>query len=156
MRGFVDASKLTVGHRVQTRSGALLTVMGVVSRAGSETAYNLEVAQLHTYYAGSTPVLVHNDAATPFDKCPHTFDFDNPEVSPGPDWKWHGEQPVGGGKGGWTHKETGESLHPDLGHELPKGPHWDWNVKNGGKKEKYQVDRDGNARLNQSGKKRKR
>ena len=33
--------------------------------------------------------------------------------------------PIGGDKGAWVNPNTGDSLHPDLNHPMPIGPHWD-------------------------------
>ena len=46
--------------------------------------------------------------------------------SPGKDYEWKGKPPVGGDKGSWVNKNTGEQLHPDLDHPSPVGPHWDY------------------------------
>ena len=51
--------------------------------------------------------------------------------SPGPGWVWRGQPPVSGGKGAWFRRSTGESLHPDLNHPGPIGPHWDWRAPDG-------------------------
>jgi RHS repeat-associated protein len=53
--------------------------------------------------------------------------FDDPTVSPGPDWEWRGP----GDKGSWYNPKTGESLHPDLDHPGPIGPHYDYRAPNG-------------------------
>lgn len=50
----------------------------------------------------------------------------DPTRAPGKDWEWRGNPPVGGPKGGWYNPDTGESLHPDLNHPDPIGPHWDY------------------------------
>jgi RHS repeat-associated protein len=50
----------------------------------------------------------------------------DPTKAPGKDWEWRGVPPVGGPKGGWYNPDTGESLHPDLTHPEPIGPHWDY------------------------------
>ncbi len=34
-------------------------------------------------------------------------------------------------KGSWYNPKSGESLHPDLGHPDPIGPHYDWKGPNG-------------------------
>ncbi len=58
----------------------------------------------------------------------------DPGACPGPGWEWKGKDPAGGKRGNYTNPETGESLHPDLDHEPPIGPHWDyWPTKGGGK-----------------------
>ena len=63
---------------------------------------------------------------------------DNPEIldvkvpegngsqKTGPDYEWRGQEPVGGDKGSWVNKQTGEQWHPDLNHGEPVGPHWDY------------------------------
>lgn len=46
---------------------------------------------------------------------------------PGPGWEWRPiTEPIGGPNGGWYNPGTGETLHPDLDHPQPKGPHWGW------------------------------
>ncbi|RMD66214.1 hypothetical protein D6833_01785, partial [Candidatus Parcubacteria bacterium] len=45
---------------------------------------------------------------------------------PGEDWEWKGRGPPRSGKGSWHNPKTGESLHPDLHHPPPIGPHWDY------------------------------
>lgn len=61
------------------------------------------------------------------------WDFNNPEKSPGEDWEWKGKDGLptkdinGKYPGNWVNKKNGDSLHPDLNHEPPIGPHWDYN-----------------------------
>ena len=52
---------------------------------------------------------------------------DDPTVPPGPGYEWKGKQPVGSDKGAWV--KDGESMHPDLNHPDPIGPHWDYNYR---------------------------
>lgn len=59
-----DSQDLDPGDLLHTANGATLTVTGVDWNTVQQgTAYNLTVADIHTYYvlAGNTPVLVHND-----------------------------------------------------------------------------------------------
>lgn len=56
---------------------------------------------------------------------------DNPAVSPGEGWEWRGAGGPESGKGSWYNPKTGESLHPDLGHPDPIGPHWDYKAPDG-------------------------
>ena len=51
---------------------------------------------------------------------------DDPGKPPGPDWEWRGKGAPGSGEGSWYNPKTGESLHPDLNHPDPVGPHWDY------------------------------
>jgi RHS repeat-associated protein len=57
---FTDANHLRVGDNVEAETGTLLTITALTEYTASLTAYNLQVEQIHTYYAGATPVLVHN------------------------------------------------------------------------------------------------
>lgn len=50
----------------------------------------------------------------------------DPAKAPGEDWVWKGRPPEGGAEGAWHNPATGESLHPDLAHPQPIGPHWDY------------------------------
>ena len=51
---------------------------------------------------------------------------DNPADPPGEGWEWRGNGAPGSDQGSWYNPGTGESLHPDLNHPDPVGPHWDW------------------------------
>jgi hypothetical protein len=57
---FVDAINLLVGDKLLTDHGTTITVVDAVTRDESMTAYNLQVNAIHTYFVGTTPVLVHN------------------------------------------------------------------------------------------------
>lgn len=61
---FVEASKLGLGDRLQSTSGAVVTVLNVRNYTGSMVTYDLTIDGLHTYFvvAGDTPLLVHNDS----------------------------------------------------------------------------------------------
>lgn len=61
-RGWVAAIDLEVGDTVLQAGGATLTVTRVQVREMDLTAYNLTIADLHTYHVGPD-VLVHNCAA---------------------------------------------------------------------------------------------
>ena len=49
----------------------------------------------------------------------------DPTVSPGEGFEWRGRGEPGSGRGSWHNPNTGVSLHPDLNHPPPIGPHWD-------------------------------
>jgi RHS repeat-associated protein len=49
---------------------------------------------------------------------PPPYPGDDPTVPPGEGWEKRGRN--------WYNPETGESLHPDLDHGPPHGPHYDW------------------------------
>ena len=57
---FAYAADLKVGEEVLTADRHTVTITGSRTYEESLTAYNLSIAGIHTYYAGSTPVLVHN------------------------------------------------------------------------------------------------
>lgn len=61
---FTDANKLKVGDKIETAGGGLLTIAGLTGYSAGLTAYNLQISTIHTYYAGTTPVLVHNSCAS--------------------------------------------------------------------------------------------
>ena len=42
-----------------------------------------------------------------------------------------GGQPAGDFQGNWYNPQTGETLHPDLNHPLPVGPHYDYRAPDG-------------------------
>ena len=65
---------------------------------------------------------------------------DDPAVPPGPGWEWRGSGEPGSGEGSWYNPGSGESLHPDLNHAPPVGPHWDYVDKKG---KKWRVKPDG-------------
>ncbi|MFB9626408.1 polymorphic toxin type 27 domain-containing protein [Nonomuraea helvata] len=67
-RGWTPAEDLRPGDPLQTDSGATERVVAVSAVDGPVDVYNFEVETDHTYYvyAGSTPILVHNDCVTPF------------------------------------------------------------------------------------------
>ncbi len=59
---------------------------------------------------------------------------------PGPGWEWRGKGPEGSSQGSWYNPKTGESLHPDLSHSDPIGPHYDYTDPAGNE---YRVSPDG-------------
>ncbi|MER3474688.1 MAG: hypothetical protein C4335_11800 [Armatimonadota bacterium] len=44
----------------------------------------------------------------------------------GDGWEWRGNGPGGSREGSWHNPRTGESVHPDLEHPYPPGPHVDY------------------------------
>ncbi len=61
---WVDAIDLRPGDIVLTADGHRLTVASLGISEQDLTAYNLTVADLHTYFAGESAVLVHNTGCT--------------------------------------------------------------------------------------------
>ena len=60
---------------------------------------------------------------------PGNWPGDDPTVPPGDDFVWRGPGNPGSDRGEWYNPKTGDQLHPDLNHKLPKGPHWGWRNK---------------------------
>ena len=56
----------------------------------------------------------------------------DPTKAPGENFEWRGKGDPSTGKGAWVNSKTGETLHPDLNHGDPYGPHWDYNYPGGG------------------------
>jgi hypothetical protein len=59
-RGWVPAEQLAVGDALATADGSEAQVGSVEIQFQSITAYNLEVADDHTYFVGTSKVWVHN------------------------------------------------------------------------------------------------
>jgi Pretoxin HINT domain len=57
---FTYAIDLHPGDQLREANGGLITITNLVVFDEDVTAYNLTVNGIHTYYAGTTPVLVHN------------------------------------------------------------------------------------------------
>ena len=63
---------------------------------------------------------------------PHIkYPGDDPSIAPGKDFEWRGKYPPSEGNGAWYNPKTDESMHWDLNHEDPIGPHWDYIDSNG-------------------------
>jgi RHS repeat-associated protein len=63
--------------------------------------------------------------------------FDDPSQPPSEDWEWRGSGPPGSRQGSWYNPSENESLHPDLEHGPPQGPHYDHVDKDGKKARLY-------------------
>ncbi len=59
-RGWVEASQLQMGERVQGADGDL-TVTSLIRDPGVHQVYNMTVETDHVYYVGDLPALVHNN-----------------------------------------------------------------------------------------------
>ncbi len=83
------------------------------------------ITVLTTPRTGSKISVISDDE--PKSKTPDIdYPGDDSSQPPDDDYEWKGKPPKGGDKGSWVNKKTGEQLHPDLKHSLPKGPHWDY------------------------------
>lgn len=107
-----------------------------IAAGGAYTAYI--VAQNSDAITASVIAAIHaHNQANVGESCPaHPIPTPpaDPSTSPGPGWEWRGKaggQIGDGDTGGWYNPGTGESLHPDLNHPDPIGPHWDWKDPSG-------------------------
>ncbi len=66
-RTFTDAINLHVGEKLLRASRQALTITGERVYDQDLTAYNLQIDGIHTYYAGTTAVLVHNSCESGLD-----------------------------------------------------------------------------------------
>ena len=57
---WTDAANLQQGDQLVGADGSLQTVSALIDADHTTTVYNLTVDDIHTYYAGDAPVLVHN------------------------------------------------------------------------------------------------
>jgi hypothetical protein len=138
---WVDASRLRVGDHLHTGTDSVETVVAIRSFTSVHDMYNLTVDTVHTYYviAGSTPVLVHNcPADVPGAGAPKigptsgSPNFEDGSISPGEGWEWRGPGAPGTpNRGAWYNPATKETLHPDLAHGDPIGPHYDYRAPDG-------------------------
>lgn len=74
------------------------------------------------------PFLEESEPVIPQPSFPYPS---NPALPPAPGFQWRGNGPAGSSRGNWYDPTTGESLHPDLNHPDPVGPHWDWKAPDG-------------------------
>lgn len=82
-------------------------------------------------YARPAPGIVAAEGATAaLPKLGAKPNFTNAAEAPGKGWEWRGTGDPGSSKGSRYNPNSGESLHPDLGHPDPIGPHYDWKAPN--------------------------
>jgi hypothetical protein len=136
---FIIASQLQTGERLRTHEGVAL-VESVTPKPGRWEVCNLVVDQAHQYYVGELCLLVHNSnncGVNASGSNPNAVEGPGPSYNPdqtqppGPGYQWRGKGGPGSGKGSWYNPSSGESLHPDLNHPAPVGPHYDYTAPNG-------------------------
>ena len=144
-RAWVAAKDLRPGDLLRTSAGTYVQVTTVRAWASPhQRAHNLTIDSPHTYYvlAGDQAVLTHNCGGEvpghpPTCKCGSVkpssggINWEDDAVSPGEGWEWRGPGAPGTGKGAWFKPDTRETLHPDLNHPDPIGPHWDYRAPDG-------------------------
>lgn len=59
-RGWLPAGQLRAGDELLSLDGTPVTVQAVSEQSGEVVVYNVTVEGLHTYFAGTSRVLVHN------------------------------------------------------------------------------------------------
>jgi hypothetical protein len=114
---------------------AILTGLGLTAEAAligigaAEVGWGLGVVR----YAAHNPISGGSSSGSGEAKSVEDF-FENPDletlkdpsIAPEKGWEWRGKGPPGSSRGSWYNSSTGESLHPDLGHPDPIGPHLDY------------------------------
>jgi RHS repeat-associated protein len=127
-----------VGGGVAVVDGLGLAVtLGSLSWAGAEVQYLSHAASDSDSQANSGPnqpdqkAAEEGTAAIAGEGPSGVPNFENPAASPGEGWEWRGTGEPGSTKGSWYNPDTGESLHPDVGHPDPIGPHYDWKAPDG-------------------------
>ena len=78
----------------------------------------------------AAPIIV--EASEPPKTPDIKYPGNDPSKAPGSDWEWRGNGDAGSKGGNWYNPNTGESLHPDLDHGEPIGPHWDYDYRGSG------------------------
>jgi RHS repeat-associated protein len=145
--GYVNNNPITKrdpdGHVVGVDDAAEVTVGAVVFGGLVVSAYLSQPStQRSLSDAASSAVTTisswfhKSDANTPVIPYPGN----DPTVPPGPGWEWRGNGPPSSGQGSWVNPQTGESLHPDLAHPEPIGPHWDHTKGKGDKGRRIKPD----------------
>jgi hypothetical protein len=125
-KGFVPAEQLERGERVSNS-----VVQGRTQLPFTKTVYNFEVGGTHTYFirAAGHSIWVHNDCVPPDGIFKDDWGLPSDgSVQPQPGYEWKGQPGSlpGSPDGSWWNPTTKESLHPDLNHPDPIGPHWDY------------------------------
>jgi len=127
----IGAGVLRPGERLATAAGAAV-VESVTVQPGERRVYNLSVEGDHRYLVGEVGLVAHNVNPCPTPGTPSgNPSFTNPAQSPGPGWEWKGKGTPGSPAGNWFNPSTQESLHPDIVHPPPIGPHYDWQDSSG-------------------------
>jgi RHS repeat-associated protein len=121
----------------QSPSGATVAtrVVGIALLDGPEIG-PMDLFALAILAAEILDHLAEPDLARP-------YPGNDPSRSPGEGWEWKGSGQPGSGRGNWHNPGTGESLHPDVAHPWPVGPHWDWRAPDG---KWYRIHPDGTTR----------
>ena len=70
-RTFTDAIDLHVGDQILSDHGTTRTISAEHAYERILTAFNLQIDGIHTYYAGTTPVLVHSSCISDADGLAH-------------------------------------------------------------------------------------
>jgi YD repeat-containing protein len=123
-----DGTDSSVGDQLLIAGGIVLVFGGPEDpvgdlAAGGYLTYEWLVVGTAVVAAGSSAGIVQ----TAYPPVP----WGNPSQSPGAGWEWRGPGAPGSEQGAWHNPGTGESLHPDLNHPGPIGPHWDYVDPNG-------------------------
>lgn len=136
----VAASAVTAATAVGT--AAMATTAFAVATTTAVVATGIAAASTMAYVADQRTQVVYESKGnngktesgkenTNSDKKIPDYPGDDATKKPGEDWEWKGNGDAESGKGNWYNPNTGESLHPDLNHPEPIGPHWDYVAPDG-------------------------
>ena len=128
--GKTPAAVLTLALAEPTLLGELILAGAIAVVGGVLIAKN--ISAIFNYLKGKskdkTPESSQplNDS----DELDIEYPGDDPTIAPeGYEWRGRGEQ--GSREGSYYNPENNSSLHPDLNHPDPVGPHWDYNGPEG-------------------------
>jgi len=102
---FDDARHFFAAHRVQI----VAIVLSVATLPLDEVGVG-EALDATTFEAldGSSSISLRNGIPN----------FEDPATSPGEGWEWKGNGDPGTKEGNWVNSNSGETLHPDISHEV--------------------------------------
>lgn len=112
---FNQSGIIEIGSTTHTITSGITNILNGNSIAGSSSFFN--------------PANVFPNLISPVLKVPPYNGVDlglDGSVCPGEGFEWKGKGPPGSGRGNWVKEGTNETLHPDLTHPQPIGPHWDY------------------------------
>ncbi len=113
--------------------GAVLIPSNIAQDCSPECRTSTATIQQQGSGTSSPPLVppATSDANKPKDA--PSYPGDDATKPPADGWSWRGPDQAGGKRGAWVSPDGSESLHPDLDHPAPQGPHWDWNDSSGGR-----------------------
>jgi len=74
-RGWVAAAELQPGHLLAGRAGAAFAVQTLGTNTASQTVFNLDVGEFHTYHVAVDGLLVHNGCGASLVRKLHGYEY---------------------------------------------------------------------------------